>query len=179
MPTEAGFDPGDFSGFTEAHLEVMERFRDVAVDNHMDGGNLDGTGAGPQVNAHIKGVVDANTLRRQYELPVVMSIPTGVGSSPRNIAADDTTYGFSVAAWVTDTDQAYGLELAQIIIGNIINNVESNRTLESSPGAGDPVAEDVTWNSLEPDFQFSEDESMVINWCSVSFDVTSRRTRPR
>lgn len=181
MATDAGFDPANFSGFTEAHLEVLERFRDVAVDNHLSNGNLDGSGSNPTVNEHIKGVVDAGTLRRQYELPVVMSIPTGVGSIPRTIAADDTTYGFSVAAWVTDTDQAYGLELAQVIIGNIVNNVENNRTLESSPGAGDPIARDAGLSGADAvtfDFALTTESQWNLKYGTADFTVQTKRQRP-
>jgi len=181
-PTEAGHDPSNYSGFTQELLQVLSRFRDVAVDNHLSSGNLDGSGNNPLVNHHIKGVVDAATLLAHYELPVVMSIPTGSGSSARTIGADDTPYRFSVSAWVQDYDQAYGLEEAGVIIGNIIDNVESNRNLESSPGAGDPLATDagldggdsVTW-----DFALNVNDQVHLKWATADFVVETKRNIPR
>lgn len=181
-PTEAGFDPEDFTGFTRDHLQVFSRFRSVAIDNHLDGGNLDGTGSNPRVKNHIKGVVDANTLLNAYELPAVMSVPTGVSSQPRTTAADDTDFGFAVSAWVSDYDQAYGLELAQVIIGNIIDNVESNRTLESEPGAGDPLARDAGLDGLNAvnfGFELNVDSQFHLKYGTAEFTVETKRTRTR
>ena len=182
MPTDAGFDPGDFSGFTAAHLEVLERFRDVAVDNHLDGGNLDGTGDNPDVKHHVKGVVSSEQLLNHYELPVVMSIPTGVGDQPRNIQANDTTYGFSVSAFVADYDQQYGLELAQVIIGNIVDNVEQNRTLQTSAG-GDPIAKDAALSpggdAVTFDFALNVNgEQIHLKYGSADFVVETKRRKP-
>lgn len=179
MPTDAGHDPANYSGFTEAHLQVLERFRDVAVDNHLQTGNLDGSGSQPDVQHHIKGVVDADTLLNQYELPVVMSVPTGIGSSPRNIAADDTTYGFSVSAWVRDYDQAFGLEKAQIIIGNIIGNIEDNRELAKTDGT-DPIARDSKLDGSDAvsfDFALNVDAQSHLKYGTADFVVETKRQR--
>ena len=179
-PTEAGFDPEDFTGFTRDHLQVFSRFRSVAIDNHLDGGNLDGTGSNPKVHHHIKGVVDANTLVNQYKLPVVMSVPTNVGNEARTTASDDTDFGFAVSAWVSDYDQAYGLELAQVIIGNIITNIEANRTLESEPGAGDPLALDAGLdglNAVNYGFELNVDSQFHLKYGTAEFSVETKRQR--
>lgn len=181
MPTEAGFDPQDFSGFTEAHLQILERFRDVAVDNHLSSGNLDGSGSNPDVKTHIKGVTDASTLLRQYELPAVMSMPTGVDDQPRNIQANDTAYGFSVSAWVSDYDQQYGLELAQVIIGNIVNNIEENRTLQKTDGT-DPIARDAHLagsGSVTFDFALNVGgQKKHLKYGTAEFIVETKRRKP-
>jgi len=179
-PTEAGFDPEDFTGFTRDHLRAFSRFRSVAIDNHLQNGNLDGSGENPDVKHHIKGIVDTNTLLNQYELPVVMSVPTEVSSQPRTTASDDTTFGFAVSAWVSDYDQAYGLEMAQVIIGQIVNNVESNRTLESSPGAGDPIAVDAGLaglNSVNYGFELNVDSQFTLKYGTAEFEVQIKRER--
>jgi len=183
MATDAGFNPSDYDGFTEAHLEVLERFRDVAVDNHLDPGNLDGTGSSPAVQHHVKGVVSAEQLLNHFELPVVMSIPTGLGDQSRNIQANDTTYTFSVSAFVADYDQQYGLELAQIIIGNVVNNIEDNRSLESSPGAGDPIAKDAHLASGADAVQFDfalnvQGEQVHLKYGTADFVVETKRRKP-
>jgi len=181
MPTEAGFDPQDFSGFTAAHLQVLERFRDVAIDNHLSNGNLDGTGNNPDIQHHIKGVVDGNTLLSQYELPVVMSMPTGIDDTPRNIQANTTTYGFSVSAWVSDYDQQYGLELAQIIVGNVVNNVEQNRSLKKSDGT-DPIATDAHLagsGSVTFDFALNvAGQKKHLKYGTAEFMVETKRQKP-
>lgn len=182
MPTDAGHDPADYDGFTAAHLEVLERFRDVAVDNHLSTGNLDGSGVNPDVKHHIKGVVSAEQLLNHYELPVVMSVPTGLGDQPRNVQANDTTYGFSVSAWVADYDQQYGLEQAQIIIGNVVNNIENNRTLQKSDGT-DPIARDAHLASgddaVSYDFALNvQGEQVHLKYGTADFTVETKRRKP-
>lgn len=181
MPTEAGHDPGDYDGFTEAHLEILERFRDVAVDNHLDNGNLDGSGVNPAVQHHIKGVVSAEQLLNHYELPVIMSLPTGVDDSPRNVQANDTTYGFSVSAWVSDYDQQFGLEQAQIIIGNVVNNIENNRTLQAADGT-DPIARDAFLagsDAISYDFALNVDGNQThLKYGTADFTVETKRRKP-
>lgn len=181
MATEAGFTAADFEGFTEAHLEVLERFRDVAVDNHLQSGNLDGSGSDPDIQHHIKGVVSADQLLNQYELPVVMSVPTGVSSSARSTAADDTTYGFSISAFVADYDQQYGMEVAQVIIGNIVNNIEENRELSKSDGS-DPIARNTTLagsDAVNFDFSLNVQDRIHLKYGSADFEVRTKRRKPR
>lgn len=175
-------DPSDYDGFTEAHLQVLKRFREVAIDRHLDGGNLDGTGSSPDVQHHIKGVVSVDQLLNHYELPVVMSIPTGVGDEPRTIAANDTDYGFSVSAFVADYDQQYGLELAQVIIGNVVTNVEQNRELSKADGT-DPIARDAHLASGDSavSFDFSlnvQGEKIHLKYGSADFVVETKRQKP-
>lgn len=181
MATDAGFDPSNFDGFTEAHLQILERFRDVAVDNHLSSGSLDGSGSNPDVVHHIKGVVSAEQLLNQYELPVVMSVPTGIGDSPRNIQANDTDYRFSVSAWVADYDQQYGLELAQVIIGQIVNNIEENRTLQKPDGT-DPIARDAYLDGSDAvSFDFAlnvGNERIHLKYGTADFVVETKRRKP-
>jgi len=181
MPTEAGFNPSDFDGFTEAHLQILERFRDVAVDNHLSSGNLDGSGSNPDVEHHIKGVVSADQLLNHYKLPVVMSVPTGLDDEPRNVQANDTTYGFSVSAWVADYDQQYGLELAQVIIGNVVNNIENNRTLQNADGT-DPIARDAHLagsDAVSFDFALNVGtENTHLKYGTADFTVETKRRKP-
>lgn len=180
MPTEAGHDPANHSGFTEAHLEVLERFRDVAVDNHLQNGNLDGSGSTPKVNHHVKGVVSAQQLLNHFDLPVVMSVPTGISDSPRTVGSNDTGYGFSVAAWVSDYDQAYGLEQAQIIIGNVVNNIEQNREL-AKPDGSDPIARDTSLDGSDAvtfDFALNITENAHLKYGTADFRVETKRRKP-
>lgn len=167
------FDPDALDGFTRHLFTVMGRFRSVAIDNHMDNGNLS------DVTFHETGMVNGDTLLNTYNPPVVFSVFSGYDTEADSVAKQTDTFTVDVAVFDWNYSRDWGLENVLRLVANVVTNVENNRALESSPGAGDPVAEDVTWSSLEPDFQFSDDESMVINWCSVSFEITSRRIRPR
>ena len=151
MTTE--FDPSNLSGFPAHLFTVLGRFRDVAVDNHMDTGE-----SLEDVQYHETAIVDGNTLLNTYEPPVVFSVFSGYDSEADTVAKQTDT--FTVR-----------------LIATVVNNVEQNRSL-TKPDGTDPVAEDVTWSGIEPDFQFSDNEDMVLHWCSVSFSVTSRRLKP-
>jgi hypothetical protein len=170
MSTE--FNPDALDGFTEHLFLVLGRFRDVAVNNHIDGGNL------RDVEAHETAIVSGDTLLNHYDPPVVFTVFSGYEGDADTIRKQTDTFTIDVAVFDWNFSREFGLENVLRLTGNVINNVERNRTLESTPGAGDPVAEDVTWSSLEPDFEFSENEDMVIHWASVSFEVRTRRIKP-
>jgi len=167
------FDTDALDGFTRHLFTVLGRFRDVAVNDHMDNGTLS------DVTYHETALVTGDALLNTYNPPVVFTVFSGYDSEANSIAKQTDTFTVDVAVFDWNYSQTWGLENVMRLVANVVTNVEGDRTLESSPGAGDPVAEDVTWSGLEPDFRFSDDESMVINWCSVTFEITSRRIRPR
>lgn len=170
MTTE--FDPSNLSGFPAHLFTVLGRFRDVAVDNHMDAGDpLE------DVQYHETAIVDGNTLLNTYEPPVVFSVFSGYDSEADTVAKQTDTFTVDVAVFDWNYSRQWGFENVLRLIATIVDNVEQNRSLTKSDGT-DPVAEDVTWSGIEPDFQFSDNEDMVLHWCSVSFSVTSRRLKP-
>lgn len=166
------FNPANMSGFTQYLFTVLGRFRDVAIDNHIQGGSLD------DLTAHETGLVPGDYLLNHYQKPVVFSVFSDYSGSPTTIAHDTDTFTIDVAVFDWDFDLSYGMENAIRLTAKVVDNVEANRTLESSPGAGDPIAEDVQWSTLEPDFEFSDSQDMVLNWASVSFEIQTRRQRP-
>lgn len=167
------FDPDALDGFTRHLFTVLGRFRDTAVGSHIQNGNLS------DVTYHEKSLVTGDALLNTYDPPVVFSVFSGYDSEADTVAKQTDTFTVDVAVFDWNFSREWGLENVIRLVANVVTNVEDNRTLESSPGAGDPVAEDVVWSELEPDFQFSDDESMVISWCSVTFEITTRRIKPR
>jgi len=170
MSTE--FDPDALDGFTQHLFTVLGRFRDVAVNNHLSGGSLS------DVEAHETALVSGDTLLNHYDPPVVFTVFSGYEGDTDTVRKDTDTFTIDAAVFDWNFSREFGFENVLRITGNIVDNVEANRTLETRPGAGDPIAEDVNWNSLEPDFQFSEGQDMVLHWCSVTFEVTTRRIKP-
>lgn len=169
--------PENFTGFTRFQLEIYERFAAVAVENALTDGNLDGTGANPDVKAHETGVVDGQTLMSQYDLPIVLTIPTGTTTEARTTGADTARLTFSVSSWVSDYNQGYGLIDAQVIIGNVVNNVEDNRTLLDANGTT-PLAEDTTMTETTYDWQFNVEPQRHLKFGTADFEVRTKRNIP-
>lgn len=164
-------DPSNFEGFTQFHLEIYDRFASTAVEWHLDD-NLS------MVNAHELGIVDIDQLVSQYNLPVVFTIPTGTDNQSRTTHADTEILTYSVSAWVADWNQPYALIDAQVIIGNIINNVENNRTLTNQNGE-DPLAEDAGKVESSFDFQLNpRQERGHLKYGTAKFEVKTKRKIP-
>jgi hypothetical protein len=167
------FDPADLSGFPEHLFTVLGRFRDVAVDNHLaDGESLE------DVTFHETGMVDGDTLINSYKPPVVFTVFSGYDSEADTVAKQTDTFSVDAAVFDWNFSRDWGLENVVRICSTVVDNVEANRNLTKSDGT-DPVAEDVTWSGLEPDFRFSGGGDAVVHWCSVGFEVRTRRIKPR
>lgn len=167
------FDPDALSNFANHLFVVLDRFRAVAVDNHIDGGNLS------DLTYHETAMVSGDVLVETYDPPVVFSVFSGYDSTADTIAKNTDTLTIDVAVFDWNYSPEWGLENVLRLCANVVSNVEANRTLESEVGAGDPVATDVTWSGLDPDFRFAGNNGAVFHWCSVTFEVESRRERPR
>jgi hypothetical protein len=176
VQTAGNHDTANLSGFAQFYLEVLEVFRQKAVDNHLaTGENLE------DVQAHIRGVVDEETLLEQYELPVVMTTPTPLSPDYSTISADNGTMTVQCVAWTADYDpgdlgQVIALEDAIILGGNILTNVEESRTLVNSDG--EALAESITVSDFSPDFSMGNFGSYVLKFCKVDFDIRYKRRTP-
>lgn len=170
-------DPNNYSGFTKFFLKIYKRFAKVGVDNHLDTGNLDGTGSNPDVHAHITSVTDTEHLYSHFDFPVIFTVPTGTSSDARTTAADTVELDFSVSAWVVDYGQQYGFTEAQVIVGNVVNNLEENRNLLNQDSR-DPLAEDTTLNTTrfgpEPDTEIQ----YPLKYGTATFTVRTKRYIP-
>ena len=171
----------DYTGFTRFQLELMERFRVVAVDYPMAHGNLSGEGAGsPLVEFHESGVPTVERMLTQYELPIVISVPTGIESEPATTAADTTSINVSVSAWVENYDRLYGMTDAGVIISNVVNNVEANRAMvlpePHEQYGNDPLSDDVEFTGADFDFQINAGpDNVFLSWCSADFTIEAKR----
>lgn len=164
-------DTSNLTGFSEHLFKVLDRFRAVAIDNHISGGSLD------DLTFHETGMVDGNTLVNHYEAPVVFSVFNNYEGEADTIRKETDTFTVDVAVFGWNFNRQWNLENVVRLIAEVVDNVEANRTLTDSNGQ-DPVAEDVNWNSLEADFRFSDGNDMVIHWASVTFEIRTRRLRP-
>jgi len=172
VTTDGGHDPANYDGFTQFYLEILDRFRDVAVDNHTDSGNLS------MLNDHVRGVTDPETLLAQYELPVVMSYPVATEPDKATVAADRGQVGMQVVAWTANYEQVTALEDAIIIAGNVVNNVEDDRELVD--GTGRAAATDIDVREFQPDFTLQTgNTNAFLKFTQVTFDVQYKRTQPR
>jgi len=172
MTTDGGHDPSDYDGFTQFYLEIVSRFRSVAVDNHTGtNGNLS------MLNDHIKGITDPETLLAQYELPVVMSYPTTTEPEKATVGSDRGQIGMQVVAWTANYEQVTALEDAIIIAGNVVNNVEADRELVD--GTGRAAATDIDIREFSPDFTLQTGQTNAfLKFCQVTFDVEYKRRQP-
>lgn len=172
MTTDGGHDPSDYSGFTQFYLEILDRFRDVAIDNHTDTGNLS------MINDHIRGVTDPETLLSQYEFPVLMSYPTTATPDKATVASDRGEVTMQVVAWTANYEQVTALEDAIIIAGNVVNNVEADRELVN--GTGRAVATDIDLQEFAPDFTLQTgNTNAFLKFCQATFNVQYKRRQPR
>lgn len=177
MNTEGRTNTAELEGFSQFYMEILEGFRRVAVDNHMGG-----DGRLSELNTHIRGVVDEQTLLTQYELPVIMTTPTPLTPDRSTISTDQGTFTFQAVVWTGDEDPGLGqviaLEDAIRLAGNVVTNVEENRTLKVD-GISQPLAEDTDITDFSPDFSFAGDLDYVLKYCKVDFDIQYKREVPR
>jgi len=173
MTTDGGHDPANYDGFTQFYLEILDRFRDVAVDNHTgSSGNLS------MINEHIRGITDPETLLSQYEFPVLMSYPTTTTPVKATVASDRGEINMQVVAWTANYEQVTALEDAIIIAGNVVNNVENDRELVN--GTGRAAATDIDVQEFAPDFMLQTGQTNAfLKFCQVTFNVEYKRRQPR
>jgi len=167
------FDPANLDGFTKFLFELLGRFRDVAIENHISSGNLS------DLTAHTPGVVSGEQLLNHFEPPVVFSVINSFDDEPVTVIKQEGTLELDVAVFYWDYDRidGYGLENAVRLTGNVIHNVEQNRELKDSNNQ-DPLATDTGFTNLEPGYEFSRDQNAVLNWCSVRFEIDIKRNKP-
>lgn len=170
--TTGGHNPANFSGWTEFYLTILDRFRQVAIDNHKASGNLN------MINRHITGVTDPETLLAQYKLPVVMSYPVAANPNKATVGSDRGEVSMQVVSWTVNYEQVTALEDAIIIAGNVVNNVEDDRELIN--GTGTAYATDIDVREFSPDFTMQQgDTNAYLKFCQVTFDIQYKRKQPR
>lgn len=161
----------DYSGAARAFLELIENFRDVAIENDRGaGGDLE------YLNQHYTGPIDPATLGSTPNFPVVWTVPKSYSPDYATTSSDQGTLGFQVVAWTADQDQAYALEEALIIVLEVVDNLEADPTL--STGSNDITVQSTTWTNLDLDFApaAANGDLAQVKWALADFEIQPRRT---
>ena len=114
------------TGFNKFWSDTVGQFRAEAIDDHLNGGNLDA------VNDHVTGPVDQQTLASQYAFPVIWSIPTNHSPAYATIATDQGALTIRVVVFATDTDPETAFDVARVLGGRVVNNVEGSALVDDS-----------------------------------------------
>jgi len=163
--------PEDYSGAARAFLELVENFRDVAVENDRgQDGDLD------DINQHYTGPIDPRELGSTPNFPVIWTVPMSYSPAYSTTASDQGTLEFQVVAWTADQDQAYALEEALIIVLEVVDNLEADPTL--STGSNAITVQNTEWTNLDLDFAPSgaNGELAQVKWAMADFEITPKRT---
>jgi hypothetical protein len=156
-------DPQGFNKFWE---ETVGQFRAEAIDNHLDGGNLD------PLNSHVTGAVDADTLAAQYDFPVVWSIPTNHSPNYATITTDQGALTINVVVFAADTDPDAAFQKARVLGGRIVNNVEGSALVDDN---GDAHAGRVDLNDFQTDSRPVAGQGAQVKFAELSFAVQVER----
>lgn len=164
-------DPANYSGAARAFLELIENFRDVAIENDRgEDGDL------ASINQHYTGPIDPSTLGATPNFPVAWTVPLGYSPAYNTTASDQGTLNFQVVIWTADQSQPYALEEALILVLEVVDNLEADPTLAT--GSNDITVQNVLWTNLDLDFAPSSanGELAQVKWALADFEVTPKRT---
>jgi len=159
-------DLGDPQGFNRFWENTVGAFRAEAIDDHLDGGNLD------PVNAHITGVADANTLAAQYDFPVIWSTPTTHSPTYATVATDQGALSINVVIFAADTDPDAAFQKARVLGGRIVNNVEGSALVDDD---GNANASKVELDEFRTDSRPVNQQGAQVKFAEVAFDVDVER----
>lgn len=167
-------DPSNYAGAARAFLELIENFRDVAIEN--DRNDAETSEPLDAINQHYTGPIDPATLGSTNNFPVAWSVPLGYTPNYSSTASDQGQLNFQVVIWTADQDQAYALEEALILVLEVVDNLESDPTL--STGSNDISVQSTTWTNLDLDFApaAANGELAQVKWALAEFDVQPKRT---
>jgi hypothetical protein len=169
MTLSSAIDLTNLSGFAKTYFEILDRFRNVAIDNHTSSGNLS------DVTAHIKGVTDPGDMVQAYDPPILWSVPSPLDPDFDTVAGDYGTVSFRIISWVWDKDEQYALEQSALTAAKTVNNVEADRSLTD----GNPTTpvRDTTMSQFSPDFRVSgAEQPLYLKFTEVEYDVEYERT---
>lgn len=167
------FDPANLSGFNQFYFEIVNRFRDEAIDAHIDSGNLS------DLTAHVPGIVAPGQLLNHFEPPLVFSVLGTYDGEPRTTLKEQGELNIDVAVFNWDYSRVdpHNLDYTVNLTNIVIDNVEDKRTLTDSTDQH-PLANDVAFGPLEPDYEFSQENNAILQWVSVQFTIDALRIQP-
>jgi len=154
------------TGFNKYWTDTVGQFRAEAVDDHIDGGNLD------PVNDHVTGVVDADTLAAQYDFPVIWSVPTNHSPAYATVATDQGTLNMRVVVFAADIDPDAALTKARVLGGRIVNNVEGSALVDDS---GTAHAGRVDLNDFQLDSRPVSGQGAQLKFAELAFGIQVER----
>lgn len=154
------------TGFNRYWEETVGQFRAEAVDDHLDGGNLD------PINDHVTGPVDADTLASQYAFPVVWSVPTNHSPAYATVNTDQGTLSMRVVVFAADTDPDMALTKARVLGGRIVDNVEGSALVDDS---GDAHAARVDLNDFQLDSRPVSGQGAQLKFAELAFGIQVER----
>jgi hypothetical protein len=154
------------SGFNAYWEGTLTRFRAEAVDDHLDGGNLD------PINDHVTGAIDQDTLASQYAFPVVWSVPSGHQPTYETVATDHGTMPVTVVVLAADTDPDMAFQKARTLGGRIIDNVEGSALVDDS---GTAHASRVDLNEFIVDNRPVSGKGAQVKFAEIDFNIQTER----
>lgn len=158
------------TGFNQFWTDTVSQFRTEAIDDHLNGGNLD------PVNDHITGPVDATTLAAQYAMPVVWSVPTTHSPAYATISTDQGTLSMRVVVFAEDTDPSTAFDKARELGGRIVNNVERSALVDSN---GNAQAAEVLLDDFQMDSRpVTNQGGAQLKFCELAFSIEVERKTP-
>jgi hypothetical protein len=165
------------SGFSKTWDDIVTAFREVAIDQPMNGGNLTDGNGDPVLNDHITGPVDGQTLASQYAYPVVWSVPQTWNPDYRTTSADHGELQAQVVVFTQDQDQDYAFRKARELLARIVTNIEDDREL--SAGTTDAAGKvGGTWmTNFQMDYVLASGggQRAQINYGQALFQIDAKR----
>jgi len=162
MPVDMS-DPSGFNAYWEA---TLTRFRAEAIDDHLDGGNLD------PINDHVTGAVDQDSLASQYAFPVIWSVPSGHQPTYETVATDQGTIQVTVVVLAADTNPDMAFQKARTLGGRIIDNVEGSALVDDS---GRAHASRVDLNEFILDNRPVSGKGAQVKFAEIDFNIEVER----
>lgn len=159
-------DLSDPSGFNKFWDDTVGAFRDEAIDDHIDGGNLD------PLNDHVTGAVDSDTLAAQYAFPVVWSVALNHSPAYATTATDQGDLTMRVVVFASDTDPDLALQKARVLGGRIVDNVEGSALVDD---AGNAQASKVELDDFQLDSRPVSGQGAQLKFAELAFSVNVER----
>lgn len=155
------------TGFNKFFEDTVGQFRAEAIDDHLaDGGSLD------ELNDHVTGAVDSDTLAAQYAFPIVWSVPLNHSPAYATTATDQGTLSMRVVVFAADTDPDFALRKARHIGGIIVDNVEGSALVDDS---GTAHAARVDLDDYQLDSRPVSGQGAQVKFCELAFSIQVER----
>lgn len=134
------------TGFNQFWEDTVDQFRKEAIDDPMNGGNLDA------LNDHKTGPITADQLEAQQAYPFAWTVPQNHSPAYATAASDHGTLQMQVVMFAADAEAKAAFDKARTLLGRVVNNVEGSALVDSN---GTAHAAQVKLQTFQMDFQAS------------------------